>query len=47
MGEVAGEGSIALAVGIAVAVVVGFIGFGATICTHQEIWCTPVRGILT
>ena len=28
--------------GVAVAVTVGFIGFGAIICQHQE---TPVRGI--
>ena len=41
--EIAGEGSKAVAVGVAVAlavdaaVAVGFIGFGATICTPREI----------
>ena len=37
--ELAGGGSVEVAVGVAVAVdvavAVGLIGFGATICTHQ------------
>ena len=33
----AGRGSVAVAVGVAVAVPAGLIGFGATIRTHQEI----------
>ena len=44
--ELAGGNSVAVAVGIAVAVAVGFIDNGATIHTHQEIWWSPICGIV-
>ena len=38
-------GSVAVAIGLAVAV--GFGGFGATICTHQEFEWYAINGIFT